>query len=140
MPGKSITITQQHHNSVRGAGKERCMKELHPVDIMIGNFVNCFGGTVIVTGITPRPDGSFFVHHSGDNQKDNPFGEGIEFRVYPIELTEDWKEALRIDNYNFPSWVKYVHEAQNFIRWYAGVDLLPNIDWKKIPTALPLIH
>jgi hypothetical protein len=114
------------------------MTELKPVDIMIGNFINCFGGTVIVTGITPREDGSFFIHHSGDNQKNNPFGIGIEFDAYPIELTEQWKEALRIEKYHLPSWVKYVHEAQNFIRWYAGVDLLPNIIWSKIPTLLPL--
>lgn len=112
------------------------MTELKPMDLQLGNFINCFGGVVLVTGITPRPDGTFFIHHSGENQTGNPFGDGILFDAYPIKVTDQWLKALNVDKYKFPSWIKYVHEVQNYVRWYCGVDLLPNVNWDAIPTTI----
>lgn len=109
-------------------------EEIKPSDIQLGNFVEVLGKTEIVMGITPREDGTFFIHHSCDNQDNNPVTNGIEFRAYPISLDETWKKALNIDKYLLPEWIKYVHEAQNYMKWYANVDLLPNVKWDIVPS------
>lgn len=114
---------------------EHLLKPLTQTDVMVGNIISVFGKTEIVTGITPRPDGTFFMHHSSSNQENNPLGEGILFDGYPIVLTDEWKVSLNIDKYDFPEWLKFVHEAQNYLKWYANVDIFPQIDWTKIPLS-----
>lgn len=109
------------------------MEPLKPAEIQLGNLINCFGGVEMVTGITPRPDGSFYIHHSGDNQTNNPLGDGVLFDAYPIELTPEWLRVLRVEKYELPKWIRYVHEVQNYIRWYVGIELLPEIDFNNIP-------
>jgi hypothetical protein len=106
-------------------------EELKPKDLCLGNYIECFGKIEMVTGIVPREQGDWFITHSGNHALKSPLPEGVEFSGYGITLTEDWKKFLAIDKFdNLPSWIIYVHEAQNFLRWYAGVDTTENYQWK----------
>lgn len=104
-------------------------EELKPKDLCLGNYIDCFGCIEIVTGIVPREQGDWFITHSGNHKLNNPLPENIEFSGYGITLTYDWKKFLNVDKHEFPSWVRYVHEVQNYMRWYCGVDLTDNFNW-----------
>lgn len=104
-------------------------RELKPKDLCLGNFVECFGKVEMVMGLTPRDNGDWFIHHKAWNQQGNPIPDGVEFSSYAIPLTDDWKRCLRVDQHKFPDWIKYVHEAQNYMKWCFDVYLLENFDW-----------
>ena len=108
------------------------MKALMPKDLQLGNFISCFGHTELVNGIVPKDPGYWFVCHTAMNQED-AIPEDIVAKPYPIQLTEEWKRALRVEKHSFPSWIKYVHEVQNYMKWYVGIDLLDNVIWDLVP-------
>jgi len=108
-------------------------KEIEPSDIQLGNLIMCFSGVEMVTGIIPQGKG-WFIEHSGRNQQNNPLPNDVQFSCHGIPLTDEWKKCIRVDKYKFPEWVEYVHQAQNYMKWYANVDLLGEIDWKILPT------
>jgi len=102
---------------------------LKPMDVCLGNFVECFGKVEMIMGMTPRDNNSWFIHHKAWNQQGNPIPDGIEFDSYGIPLTDEWKRVLKVDKFKFPEWVQYVHQAQNYIRWTCDVNLLESLDW-----------
>jgi len=101
---------------------------LKPIDLQLGNFIENFGKVEMVTGLVPQ-EGGWFICHKCWHQDENPIGDGIQYPSYGIPLTEQWKKCLRVDKYNFPEWVIYVHQAQNYMRWYANVGLNETMDW-----------
>lgn len=105
-------------------------EELRPKDLCLGNYIDCFGNIEVVTGIVPRESGDWYVCHSGNHKLNTPFSPGIEFSCQPIWLTQDWKKFLRVEKYRFPVWVIYVHQAQNYMKWYANIDLSTNFRWE----------
>jgi len=110
------------------------MKTIQPRDLCLGNFISSFGETVMVTGITPHPSlpGEFYISHSGNNN--SPLPDGVEYSPTGIPLTDKWKKVLCIDQYQFPEWIEYVHQAQNYLYFFAGVYLVESItDWGLIP-------
>lgn len=109
--------------------KTEILEELKPKDLQLGNFINAFGFIEMVMGLIPREDKTWYVNHTGWNSDKNKFIDGIEFSAYPISLTDNWKKCLKIDKYEFPKWIEYVHQAQNYMKWYANVDLLEIMDW-----------
>src|SRR5688572_6580667 len=96
---------------------------IKPQDLSLGNFISCYGHTELVMGIVPRDNNTWwYVCHSATNQE-GELPEDLLSKPYPIELTEEWRVALRIEKYKLPDAIKYVHEAQNYLRWFAGVNL-----------------
>lgn len=104
--------------------------ELKPKDLCLGNYIDCFGKIEVVTGVVPREQGDWFICHSGNHKLKSPIPKGIEFSGYPITLTSDWKKFLNVDKYEFPIWVIYVHQAQNYMRWYLDMELSDNFNWE----------
>ncbi|MBS3086623.1 hypothetical protein J4422_02880 [Candidatus Pacearchaeota archaeon] len=49
----------------------------------------------------------------------------------PIPLNRKWKELLNV-NFEFPSWIKHVHELQNWYYWANGKK---ELDDSKIPIS-----
>ena len=47
----------------------------------------------------------------------------------PIPLNKKWKELLGVD-FNYPQWIKYVHELQNWYYWTNGKK---ELDTSRIP-------
>ena len=104
-------------------------EELKPIELQLGNFIDNFGNIEMVTGLIPQGDKSWFICHKSWHQENNPLGDGIQYPSYGVPLTEEWKLCLGIDKYKFPEWVQYVHQAQNYMKWYANVNLLETMDW-----------
>lgn len=57
----------------------------------------------------------------------------MHMNAYPIPLTTEWRECLQINKYEFPKWVEYVHQAQNYMKWFANVNLLEKMNWDMMP-------
>lgn len=104
-------------------------KEVRPKEVQLGNFINVFGKVEMVTGIVPIGESTWFICHEKWNQKNNPMPDGVLSTPTAIELTDTWKRCLKIDKHPLPEWIQYVHEAQNYMKWYANVDLLEIMDW-----------
>lgn len=112
-------------------------KELRPIDLQLGNFIENMGTVEMVTGLVPQERGSWFICHKAWNVDGNPIPDGIQYDAYPILLTDEWKECLGIDKYeNIPKWIQYVHEAQNWFMWHLRVNLLETINWGKLPEKI----
>jgi hypothetical protein len=111
------------------------LQEIRPVDICLGNFFDSMGKVEMVTEIVLQGDGSWFIGHRAWNQKNNPIPESIQYSPFPLVLTEQWKKCLGIDKYEgLPERIIYVHEAQNYMRFCLGIDLLESINWDMLPT------
>lgn len=109
---------------------------LKPADVMLGNFIDCFGKTEIVQSITRVSETQWYIEHRRWHQEDNPMPPDMKINAYPIPLTQEWKECLKIEKYSFPEWVEYVHQAQNYMKWFANVNLLEIMDWNKLPKSV----
>lgn len=106
---------------------------IKPADVCLGNFISCFGKTEMVCSIIQIGKDSWYIEHRKWHQGNNPMPGDMLMNAYPIPLTDQWKKCLRIDKYVFPEWVEYVHQAQNYMRFYADVNLLEIMDWDKLP-------
>ncbi len=110
------------------------METLKPKDVALGNFISCFGKTEMVAGLVPQENNTWIILHKAWNQKNNPIPEGVQFDPLPILLNQDWKICLKIDKVEFPERIKYVHQAQNYMKWHFDIDLLEILDWDLLPT------
>lgn len=111
------------------------MREVKPNEVMLGNFISCFGKTEMITAIPMISEGQWHLDHRAWHQKDNPVPEGILLSPMAIPLDEAWKKCLHVDQYKFPPFIEYVHQAQNYMMWYAGVNLLDTLDWNLLPKS-----
>lgn len=107
---------------------------LKPNEIALGNFIESFGKTECITGITQEQNGVYRVGHTGWNKGLGFIPEDVTYSTYPIVLTDDWKICLGIEKYKLPEWVKYVHEAQNYFFWALRINLHEIIDWDLLPS------
>lgn len=105
------------------------MEPLKPLDLRLGNFVECLGAVEMVTGLIQTGENTWYVCHKAWNQQTNPIPEGVLYSAYGIILSDDWKVCLKIDKVQLPDWIMYVHEAQNYMRWHSRVELIDHMDW-----------
>jgi hypothetical protein len=118
--------------------KRQNKEPLHPIEICLGNFIESMGKVEMVTGIIKREDNSFKIAHLGWNKGTSFLPEDVEYNTYPIPLTDEWKTCFGIGKYDFPEWIKYVHQAQNYFTWALGVNLLEIMDWNKLPDLVEI--
>lgn len=112
------------------------IEPIKPADVCLGNFISCFGKTEMVCAIIETAEGQWQIEHRRWNQRDNPLPGDMLMNAYPIPLTDKWKECLCVDKHVFPEWVEYVHQAQNYMKWYANVNLLEIMNWDKLPKEI----
>lgn len=117
--------------------KER--NELKPIDIVLGDFIDCMGNVEMVTGIIQNDDKTFQIGHTGWNAGKGVIPDGILFSSLPIPLTEEWKVCLGIERFDkFPAWIEYVHQAQNYLLWALQVDWRDTINWDLLPKKITI--
>lgn len=108
-------------------------RELKPIDICLGNFIESMGNIEMVTGVIKQEDGSFKIAHLGWCKGISVLPEDVTYDTYAIPLTDEWKECFGIDKYKLPDWIKYVHEVQNYFKWALQLNLHEIMDWEKLP-------
>lgn len=111
---------------------------LRPIDINLGNIIESMGKVEVVTGIMQEEKGQFKIGHTGWNAGLGFLPDGISYSTYPIPLTDEWKVCLGIDKYELPTWIKYVHEVQNYFLWALRVNLLEIMDWSLLPEIVEI--
>lgn len=99
-------------------------------DIAVGNFIDILGHLEVVQGVVPDPEhpGKFLILHSEKCLVGMP--ENVNFGCYGIELTEDWIACLGLSDEELPGCIRYVHQAQNYIRLFYGRN--PVVDYDKL--------
>ena len=107
---------------------------LKPIEICLGNFIESMGCVEMVTGIIHENEGGFKIGHTGWGAKYAFLPPDVTYETYPIPLTEDWKLCFGIDKYDgLPTWIKYVHQVQNYFKWALDINLLETLNWSLLP-------
>lgn len=109
---------------------------LRPIDVNLGNIIECMGKVEVITGIMQEAHAEFKIGHTGWNAGNGFIPDNISFSTYPIILTHEWKICLGIDKYELPAWIKYVHEVQNYFMWALRVNLLEIMNWDLLPKVI----
>jgi hypothetical protein len=108
-------------------------RELKPVDICLGNFIESMGHVEMVTGIVQAKDNTFKIGHTGWGEGKSIVPDGVMYATYAIILDDKWKKCFGIDEYKLPDWIKYVHEVQNYFKWSLKMDLREIMNWDLLP-------
>lgn len=111
------------------------MRPVSQNELMIGNFISVMGRTVMVTGITPREDGTYFLSYNSPVYNDGL--PGVEFSAYPIRYTAAWRKVLDVGHRPLPDYVEYVHQVQNLIRAFTNCDPLKFLTCDAVPARQP---
>lgn len=86
--------------------------------IELGNFIWVYDHAEMVTELLLNENtNTVRIGHGNHFESRNPIPEGILFEPEPIEITEEWLNALGLYGFGFPNHIKFVHEAQNYARW-----------------------
>lgn len=112
--------------------------ELKPIEICLGNFIESMGSIEMVTGIIREEDDNFRIGHTGWANGKGFMPDDVLYNTYPIPLTDHWKVCFAIEKQELPSWVKYVHQTQNYFKWALNINLLEQMDWDLLPKKVDI--
>lgn len=86
--------------------------------IELGNFIWVYDHAEMVTELLINSEtGAVRIGHENHFKSNNPLPMDLLFEPEPIEITQEWLNALGLYGLEFPAHIKFVHEAQNYARW-----------------------
>ena len=104
--------------------------EIKVYELMIGNYVSIFDHTEMVEGIIPDGGSQWIIQATSIGERPD---FGVSFKIYGIPLDDAWKRVLGVYGFNYPHWIQFVHQLQNWYYFKFGKSLIELKDKYDVP-------